>query len=203
MNDVRGPDFAQPSTSAPAHGNNYELIAALTRVRGILFGEDFQQFLRGGATQRYSLTTYLDLFCYQPPEHRYTLPPEGQSMPVIDQAAYRTFFSFCCVSLPGHVCKPPHQVRHRVCSQEAVLPLFLMSCRKRGSRHHNLQKAFRSPEREKMQRARRSSHAASDSSVDDDVEMEAMAKVWAHPEDLHLFPVRTLSASDKVFMRIV
>lgn len=70
MNDARGPDFAPPLTSAAPYGDNYELIAALTRVRGTLFGEDFQQFLRGGATQRYSLTTYLDLFCYQPPEHR-------------------------------------------------------------------------------------------------------------------------------------
>ncbi len=70
MNDVRGPDHLGPSTSASAQGDSYELIAALTRVRGILFGEDFQQFLRGGATQRFSLTTYLDLFCYQPPEHR-------------------------------------------------------------------------------------------------------------------------------------
>ena len=26
--------------------------------------------------------------------------------------------------------------------------------------------------------------------LDDETEMEAMAKVWAHPEDLHLFPVR-------------
>lgn len=41
-----------------------------------------------------------------------------------------------------------------------------------------------------MQRSRRSSHGISDYSVDDDHEMEAMAKVWAHPEDLHLFPVR-------------
>ena len=40
-----------------------------------------------------------------------------------------------------------------------------------------------------MQRTRRSSHGISDYSVDDDHEMEAMAKVWAHPEDLHLFPV--------------
>lgn len=70
MNDVKGPDHLGPSTSASAQGDSYELIAALTRVRGILFGEDFQQFLRGGATQRFSLTTYLDLFCYQPPEHR-------------------------------------------------------------------------------------------------------------------------------------
>lgn len=68
VNDVRGPDSLGPSASA--QGDSYELIAALTRVRGILFGEDFHQFLRGGATQRYSLTTYLDLFCYQPPEHR-------------------------------------------------------------------------------------------------------------------------------------
>ena len=70
MNHVRGPDRSGPSTSADAAGDSYELIAALTRVRGILFGEDFHQYLRGGATQRYSLTTYLDLFCYQPPEHR-------------------------------------------------------------------------------------------------------------------------------------
>ena len=40
-----------------------------------------------------------------------------------------------------------------------------------------------------MQRTRRSSHGGSDYSIDDDHEMEAMAKVWAHPEDLHLFPV--------------
>ena len=40
-----------------------------------------------------------------------------------------------------------------------------------------------------MQRARRSSHSSSDYSIDDGNEMEAMAKVWAHPEDLHLFPV--------------
>ena len=78
MNDVRGADLAQPSTSAAPDGDKYELIAALTRVRGILFGEDFQQFLRGGATQRYSLTTYLDLFCYQPPEHRYNQLDEHQ-----------------------------------------------------------------------------------------------------------------------------
>ena len=65
-----GPSPLEASSSAAAAGDSYELIAALTRLRGILFGEDFQQFLRGGATQRYSLTTYLDLFCYQPPEHR-------------------------------------------------------------------------------------------------------------------------------------
>ena len=49
---------------------------------------------------------------------------------------------------------------------------------------------FRSPEREALQRSRRISSASSQDSVDDDNEMEAMAKVWAHPEDLHLFPVR-------------
>ena len=65
----------------------------------------------------------------------------------------------------------------------------MCTCRKRGPRQHNLQKVFRSPEREKMQRARRSSHGGPDYSLDDDQEMEAMAKVWAHPEDLHLFPV--------------
>ena len=42
---------------------------------------------------------------------------------------------------------------------------------------------------------RRSSHGDSDFSMDDDLEMEAMAKVWAHPEDLHLFPVSGQSES--------
>ena len=74
----------------------------------------------------------------------------------------------------------------------ATITRMTLACRKRGPKQHNLQKAFRSPEREKMQRARRSSsHGSRDYSVDDDVEMEAMAKVWAHPEDLHLFPVST------------
>lgn len=63
------------------------------------------------------------------------------------------------------------------------------TCRKRGPKHHNLQKVFRSPEREAMQRNRRSSSGSLIDTVDDDDEMEAMAKVWAHPEDLHLFPV--------------
>ena len=40
------------------------------RVRMRMFGEDLKQFMRGAASQRYSLVTYLDLFCYQPLEHR-------------------------------------------------------------------------------------------------------------------------------------
>lgn len=40
-----------------------------------------------------------------------------------------------------------------------------------------------------MQRSRRCSSGSLVESVADDDEMEAMAKVWAHPEDLHLFPV--------------
>lgn len=43
-----------------------------------------------------------------------------------------------------------------------------------------------------MQRNRRTSSGSLVDSMDDDDEMEAMAKVWAHPEDLHLFPVSTL-----------
>ena len=40
------------------------------RARMRMFGEDLKQFMRGAASQRYSLVTYLDLFCYQPVEHR-------------------------------------------------------------------------------------------------------------------------------------
>ena len=38
--------------------------------------------------------------------------------------------------------------------------------------------------------------------LDDETEMEAMAKVWAHPEDLHLFPVRGQGAAAAVFLVI-
>jgi hypothetical protein len=52
------------------HSSPYELIAAVTRMRGGLSGEEFQEFLRDGAMQRSTLHAYLDLFCYQPPSIR-------------------------------------------------------------------------------------------------------------------------------------
>lgn len=51
-------------------GGRYELVAALTRIRGQLFGEDFPELLAAGATQRGSLRAHADLFCYQPPDLR-------------------------------------------------------------------------------------------------------------------------------------
>lgn len=48
----------------------HELIAALTRVKAELGGEDFREFMRKGATQRSTVHAYLDLFCYQPPNCR-------------------------------------------------------------------------------------------------------------------------------------
>lgn len=51
-------------------GGRYELVAALTRIRGQLFGEDFPELLAAGATQRGSLRAHVDLFCYQPHDLR-------------------------------------------------------------------------------------------------------------------------------------
>lgn len=113
MNDVRGSDLTQPSTSAAPYGDKYELIAALTRVRGILFGEDFQQFLRGGATQRYSLTTYLDLFCYQPREYRYNHLDMHQFVPL--NAAFP----------PPHTLAPPCCFGHAISSEGVAWPTSL------------------------------------------------------------------------------
>lgn len=51
-------------------GKKHELIAALSRIKFELGGEDFKEFMREGATQRSTIHAYLDLFCYQPPAHR-------------------------------------------------------------------------------------------------------------------------------------
>lgn len=59
----------------------YELVVALTRIRGQLFGEDFSELLAAGATQRASLRANLDLFCYQPPELRSNVEADGAQVP--------------------------------------------------------------------------------------------------------------------------
>lgn len=51
-------------------GKHHELIAALSRIRCSIGGEDFKEFMRKGATQRSTVHAYLDLFCYHPPAHR-------------------------------------------------------------------------------------------------------------------------------------
>ena len=52
----------------------HELIAAVTRIRAELSGEDFREFMRKGATQRSTVHAYLDLFCYQQPAYRCAPP---------------------------------------------------------------------------------------------------------------------------------
>ena len=59
-------------------GKKHELIAALSRIRFEVAGEDFKEFMREGATQRSTLHAYLDLFCYQPPAHRWVLTPSSR-----------------------------------------------------------------------------------------------------------------------------
>lgn len=60
----------EPFTETTQH---HELIAALSRLRIDLGGEDFMEFMRGGAIQRSTVHAYLDLFCYQPIAHRQAL----------------------------------------------------------------------------------------------------------------------------------
>ena len=64
-------------------GGRYELVVALTRIRGQLFGEDFSELLAAGATQRASLRANLDLFCYQPPELRLNTEADGTQVPTL------------------------------------------------------------------------------------------------------------------------
>lgn len=58
------------SCTAPPQGSEYELVAAVSAIRGQVFGEDFQDFMHRGATLRTSLHAYIDLFCYQAPTAR-------------------------------------------------------------------------------------------------------------------------------------
>ena len=58
------------STGRAARPEQYELIAAITRLRAHTFGEDFHQFMEEGASQRVCAVCYLDIFCYQPPDKR-------------------------------------------------------------------------------------------------------------------------------------
>ena len=51
-------------------GLDYEITAAITKLRGQWFGEDFAAFMVSGATQRASLRFYVDLFSFQPPDLR-------------------------------------------------------------------------------------------------------------------------------------
>lgn len=59
-----------PRTGHAERPEQYELIAAVTRIRAHTFGEDFHQFMEEGASQRLCAVCYLDIFCYQPPDKR-------------------------------------------------------------------------------------------------------------------------------------
>ncbi len=59
-----------PSTGHAARPEQYEVIAAITRLRAHTFGEDFHQFMEEGASQRMCAVCYLDVFSYQPPDKR-------------------------------------------------------------------------------------------------------------------------------------
>lgn len=57
----------------PVLGSEYELVAAVSGIRAQVYGEDFQEFMQHGATQRSSVHAYIDLFCYQAPASRHAL----------------------------------------------------------------------------------------------------------------------------------
>ena len=79
----------------------HELIAAVTRVRAELGGEDFREFMRKGATQRSTVHAYLDLFCYQQPAARCCPPLLGSCMAPLPACC--TVAAFSAVEGRSHV----------------------------------------------------------------------------------------------------
>jgi hypothetical protein len=68
---------------ATALGNQYQLVAAVTRIKVMLWGEGFRDFMQGRTVRRSSLQFYFDLFLYQPPNLRYSgLPHFGMRVHV-------------------------------------------------------------------------------------------------------------------------
>lgn len=49
---------------------DYQLVAAITRIRLQRYDDDFADFMRFGALRRSYAQVYLDLFSHQPPSAR-------------------------------------------------------------------------------------------------------------------------------------
>ncbi|BDA48870.1 hypothetical protein COCOBI_12-5530 [Coccomyxa sp. Obi] len=130
VNGPGRPKKEAPSGAAaqPAPGSEYELVAAVSGIRAQVYGEDFQDFMHHGATQRSSVHAYMDLFCYQAPASRRR-----------GDALQRRLLSFRTVAARSHFLR--RETSEDLGSQEAADP-----------------------------------------------DMQAMAQVWGHPEDLHLYP---------------
>lgn len=96
VNGPGGPKKEAPSSAAvqPAPGSEYELVAAVSGIRAQVYGEDFQDFMHHGATQRSSVHAYMDLFCYQAPASRCTVHFPGKMKPLLWQL----------ISLRGNCC---------------------------------------------------------------------------------------------------
>jgi hypothetical protein len=70
----QGPGHVAPATASPATlGSQYQLVVAVTRIKGLCWGEGFRDFMRSETVRRISLMCYLDLFLYQAPALRYVL----------------------------------------------------------------------------------------------------------------------------------
>jgi hypothetical protein len=68
----QGPGHVVSTTASPATlGSQYQLVAAVTRIKGLFWGEGFRDFMRSETVRRISLMCYLDLFLYQAPALRY------------------------------------------------------------------------------------------------------------------------------------
>ena len=153
------------------HSSPYELIAAVTRMRGELSGEDFQEFLRDGAMQRSTLHAYLDLFCYQPPSVRCCSLLHNCS---------------CCVALLKRDTNHPLPWRRK---RGETMDASTRRKTTFGQRTISGQRTQQGLEDE--------GGSAEVDDQRDSLEMAAMAKVWAHPEDLHKYPVRAYAVPPK------
>ena len=72
-------------SSSSATEWDYQLVAAVTRIRLQRYDDDFRDFMRHGALRRSYLQVYLDLFSYQPRSARCASPLSGLAMQAVAQ----------------------------------------------------------------------------------------------------------------------
>ncbi len=170
-------------------GSEYELVLAVSSIRMQVYGEDFQDFMHRGATQCSSFHAYMDLFCYQAPSSRSSPPTFSYVGPCMsvpktwrckDTTQEDRSFILSQVGIDA-VLSPRREVSHcrpACCRKHGwALPQQLLSFRTVSTRTTLLQRSSR--DGEAMQEYA-------------DPQMQAMAQVWAHPEDLPLYPVSPL-----------
>ena len=189
-------------------GVNPEVYALSTQM----YGEDFQDFMHRGATQCSSFHAYMDLFCYQAPSSRYSCMSQIHLCTVLHLSVLlmtcgppvtpALLRSACCCMEPClgllhrrallrglmRLDSLPWAMTEHMNSEFETCP----ACRRKQEGWGLPQQllSFRTVNARTsasiLQRPSRDGEAAQEYA---DPQMQAMAQVWAHPEDLPLYPV--------------